>query len=56
MNDVLEQFFGGQAVAEPPKKPAESTRVASDVQAQRDKDSLSILQSELSIGGADKNN
>jgi hypothetical protein len=48
MNDVLEQFFGGQAVAEPPKKPAESTRVASDVQAQRDKDSLSILQSELS--------
>jgi hypothetical protein len=48
MNDVLEQFFGGQAVAEPPKKSAESTRVASDVQAQRDKDSLSILQSELS--------
>ena len=48
MNDVLEQFFGGQAVAEPPKKPAESTRVASDVQAQRDKDSLSILQAELS--------
>ena len=47
MNDVLEQFFGGQAVAEPPKKPAESTRVASDVQAQRDKDSLSILQAEL---------
>lgn len=49
MNDVLEQFFGGQAVAEPPKKqPLETTRVASDVQAQRDKDSLSILQSELS--------
>jgi hypothetical protein len=48
MADVLEKFFGGQAVAEPPKKPAESTRVASDVQAQRDKDSLSILQSELS--------
>jgi hypothetical protein len=48
MADVLEKFFGGQAVAEPPKKPAESTRVASDVQAQRNKDSLSILQSELS--------
>jgi hypothetical protein len=48
MNDVLEQFFGGQSVAEPPKKSTESTRVASDVQAQRDKDSLSILQSELS--------
>ena len=49
MADVLEQFFGKQAVAEPPKKqPLETTRVASDVQAQRDKDSLSILQSELS--------
>ena len=49
MNDVLEKFLsGGQAVAEPPKKSAESTRVASDVQAQRDKDSLSILQAELS--------
>jgi hypothetical protein len=49
MNDVLEQFLsGGKTAAEPPKKSAESTRVASDVQAQRDKDSLSILQSELS--------
>jgi hypothetical protein len=48
MADVLEKFFGGQAAAEPAKKPVESTRVASDVQAQRDKDSLSILQSELS--------
>ena len=49
MADVLEQFFAKQAVAEPPKKqPLETTRVASDVQAQRDKDSLSILQSELS--------
>ena len=49
MADVLEQFFAKQAVAEPPKKQSlETTRVASDVQAQRDKDSLSILQSELS--------
>ena len=49
MADVLEQFFAKQAVAEPPKKqPLETTRVASDVQAQRDKDSLSILQAELS--------
>ena len=48
MADVLEQFFAKQAVLEPPKKqPLETTRVASDVQAQRDKDSLSILQAEL---------
>jgi len=47
--DALEKFLGGgQAVAEPPKKSIESTRVASDVQAQRDKDSLAILQAELS--------
>jgi hypothetical protein len=48
--DALEQFLsGGKTAAEPPKKqPLETTRVASDVQAQRDKDSLSILQAELS--------
>jgi hypothetical protein len=46
--DALEQFLsGGKTAAEPPKKSTESTRVASDVQAQRDKDSLSILQAEL---------
>jgi hypothetical protein len=47
MADVLEKFFGGQAVAEPPKKPTESTRIPADVQAQRDKDALAIHEAEL---------
>jgi len=46
--DALEKFLsGGQAVAEPPKKPTESTRIPADVQAQRDKDALAIHEAEL---------
>jgi hypothetical protein len=46
--DALEKFLsGGQAVAEPPKKSTESTRIPADVQAQRDKDALAIHEAEL---------
>jgi hypothetical protein len=46
--DALEKFLsGGQAVAEPPKKPTELTRIPADVQAQRDKDALAIHEAEL---------
>jgi hypothetical protein len=46
MADLLEQFFGGGDVAAP-SKPANTTRIPSDIQAQRDQQRIAILQDEL---------
>jgi hypothetical protein len=47
MADPLEQFLGGGGDVAAPPKPINTTRIPSDVQAQRDQQRIAILQDEL---------